>query len=178
MAEAITGLRVAKSYLDTPDAEASIEAPVLDFQLAESMGVQILAVLGYFNLIDRTAGAAASLDVAFTQELHREDGTLDAPLIEEGDGGPIFNSDDDIFWAQSLNRTDLEDQTNGQGGVTMAVTPSGLVTFPEPLLSARNITHRVHGSDPAYNVACTVLIYYKFVRFTMSEMGFLLSRRT
>ena len=61
----------------------------------------------------------------------------------------------------------------------MLVTPSAPVIYNPPLFAARNLTHRGETTNSALaNVTLVVTIYYRFVKFSLSELGLILARRT
>jgi len=59
----------------------------------------------------------------------------------------------------------------------LSVSPSGLITFREPIRTARNITHSGKTEVTGQQLDAGVLIYYHYIRFTNEELGFLLARR-
>ena len=89
-----------------------------------------------------------------------------------------MNIDTEYIYRQDflgLNQT--EAATRGGSGYAIMVTPSGLVTFPTPFLSARNITHRAESVAANNSMGFEVLIYYNYIEFSLAEIGFLLARR-
>lgn len=176
MPKIISGLRVARSFV-TPSGVAVVSRE-LDFQLGANQGISIQAVLGYGLGHDDTPTPSdtAPVPVSAIQTLHLETGAIeDIPLVGGEDEDDI---DTEIFYAQMFGSQFIVGNTAtfGAGGWGV-VTPSGLVTFAEPILTARNITHSAKTEATGQLLDCGVLIYYKYVLFSGSELGFLLARR-
>ena len=70
-----------------------------------------------------------------------------------------------------------DSSTEFRASLTLQVTPSGLVTYPREIFTARNITHRAVQSSTNGDSVCSVLIFYTFVEFTLAELGLILARR-
>lgn len=171
----ISGLRIARSLV-TPTG-AAVVSRELDFQLGADQGISISAVLGGGEAHDDSPAASDTVPalVTATQSLHLETGTLESfPFAGAADEDDI---DTEIFWAQSLFGQFQIPATAGGGGGWGAVTPNGLVTFAEPILTARNITHRGETLTTGQQSNSWVLIYYHFVIFTNAELGLFLARR-
>lgn len=175
MAQIISGLRVARSMV-SPTGAATVSRE-LDFQLGAAQGIEISAVLGGGHLYDNSPGTSDTVPASdpAVQTLHLETGTLeDFPLIAAEDEDDI---DTEIFWAQSWGMYFQVPATAGGGGGNVIVMPSGLVTFAEPIRTARNITHAGKTEQTDQFLDAWVLIYYHYIQFTNAELGFLLARR-
>lgn len=169
----ISGLRVARSFV-TPANNGTVERE-LDFQLATQQGIAIHGVLGIVQHIAITAQTALEAVYA-AQTLHLETGTLEAPPMDAAEDADDI--DTEIFYEQAIGISHQEEAaTRGGSNFGGYITPSGLVTFPIPILSARNITHRGEIVDANGEALFGVFIYYNYVHFTMNEIGFLLARR-
>jgi len=175
MAEIISGLRVARSLL-TPGG-ASVVSAELDFQLGARQGIEISAVLGVGAFSDLNPATSDTVLVAgrATSTLHMETGSLEDPGGEAGDDA--VDIDTEIFYMQEFQHVVQVPATAGGGGGGIQVSPSGLVTFSEPIRTARNITHRTETFVTGQSLEAFVFIYYHYILFTNSELGFLLARR-
>lgn len=176
MPRTISGQRIARSMV-SPTGAANEVARVLDFQLAADQGIQIDAVLGYGFIHDDSPAASDTVPAAIrgAQTLHLEEGATEDIDFAAGDDDDEI--DTEIFFVQSFTEVFQIPATAGGGGGAVSITPSGLVTFPEPIVSPRNITHKGHTFEADCDLEAGVLIYYKYVQFTNAELGVLLSRR-
>jgi len=175
MARIISGLRIARSFV-TPQA-AEVVSRELDFQLGSDQGIQIEAVLGLGVVTDTTPAVSDTtlISAEGIQSLHMETGSLeDVPIAIAEDADDI---DTEIFYAQHMAHVSQVPSTVGGGGGALVVTPSGLVTFAQPIQTARNITHRGETLATGQAGRMHVYVYYRFVQFTNAELGFLLARR-
>lgn len=177
MTRRISGDRVGRSFV-TPTGNANEVERVLDFQLAADQGIAITSVLGYGSLHD--ASPAVSDTVPATaigfQTLHLEEGaTEDLPGIAGEDADDL---DTEIFWTQYFHTLSHVGSTATFGvGLAMTVTPSGLITFAQEIISPRNIIHKGRTALADSFLNGGVLIYYHFVEFSDQELGVLLARR-
>lgn len=172
----ISGLRIARSFV-SPDGVAEVTREI-DFQLGPEQGIQIHAVLGYGHIFDDSPAVSDTVPTQNRghQSLHLEAGTLENVPVGEGDDADDI--DTDIFYAQVWGSLILVGTTNTFGAAaSVTVTPSGLVTFPKPILAARNITHQGETFGTGSDLKAGVLIYYEYVKFSLAELGFLLARR-
>lgn len=176
MPREISGLRIAKSFISPTNAEVS---RVIDFQLGARQGIAISAVLGGI-MVDPNAFTPSTSTILFlqgTHTLHLEAGSLETVPDEQGEDEDTIDSE--IFYRQEISVGGNDDvSTEFRASLTVSVTPSGIVPFAIPILTARNITHR--GINPSANLdtLCHVIIYYTFVEFTLAELGLILARRT
>lgn len=174
----ISGLRHARSLL-TPEG-TEVLTTELDFQLGPRMGIAIYSVLGHLTgFINTSLGSLADEINSrnIFQTLHLETGTVEDPL--DSAAQDAYDIDTEIFYRQDFTQQFYHDTTAGEGkALSTSVTPNGLVTFPEPILTARNITHRAEALVADVDGICGVLIAYKYVEFSLSEMGLLLARRS
>lgn len=168
----ISGLRVARSLV-TPIG-AAVAQNELDFQLAVRQGIAIHAVLGFGQFVPVSSTTWAMFRAH--QHLHLETGTVE--VLPDAAGDDEVNVDTEIFWAQWFTAL-VQDEAATRGGSAGStnVVPSGLITFPVPILSARNITHVGETVTTSHSLEATVLIYYHYVEFSLAEMGLLLARR-
>lgn len=172
----MTTIRVARSFV-TP-AAATVDR-VLDFQLAVNQGIKIHAVLGLVHAINDSSPVVsdtAITSVRASHHLHMEEGTLE-PLPDVS-GEDEDDIDTEIFWAQAAFMNYVVGSTATFGaGPALFVSPNGLTVFPEPILSARNITHSGVAIGTDILAEFQVLIYYNYVVFSNAELGLLLARR-
>lgn len=174
MSKPISALRIASSILT--GAGAQVLTAELDFDLGIDQGIEIFGVLGnVIEVSDSTLVAAddALNNVAGLQTLHLETGALSDPLDAGGDDA--VRIDTEIFYRQDALAV-VQNHATAQAGAGIVVTPAGLLTFPVPILTARNITHRLESLATDQNVIMAVLVYYRFVDLETNEQVFLLQR--
>jgi len=166
----LTGLRIATSYL-TPSGVASDSAEI-DFQLGAQEGIEIFSVVGTVTILAE-ALAAASTETQAEQTLHLRTGTLETVPNASGEDAQLIDSS--IFYRQDI--TVLGQETSGIGSAAIAITPQGLVPYPEPIFSSQNITHLAEGHEASWVFGMGIHIFYRFVKFSLSELGLILARR-
>lgn len=175
MPREISGLRIARSFI-TPDATEVQRA--LDFQLGARQGISIHGVLGSM-MPDDTLTTVSSSTVGFetaSHTLHLETGSLETVPDEAAEDEDTIDSE--IFWRQDMVVGGNDDaSTEFRASLAVTISPNGLVTFPTPIFSARNITHRGIATDNVLDFKAHVLIYYTFVEFSLAELGLILARR-
>ena len=176
MPRVISGQRVGRSFV-SPTGAANAVSRVLDFQLAADQGVQLEAVLGYGVLHDDSPATSDTVPAVARaiQSLHLEEGTTEVLDFAAGDDDDEL--DTEVVWVQSFAEVFQVPATAGGGGGSLTVTPSGLVVFPDPIVSPRNITHKGYTFEADCDLEAGILFYYRYVQFTNAELGVLLSRR-
>lgn len=176
MPREISGLRIARSFITPPNSEVS---RVMDFQLGARQGIAIHAVLGDM-VIDSTGftpSAAAQTVLNGTHTLHLESGNLET--VPDAGGEDEDTIDSEVFFRQSLLYVGNDDLTTEfRASAAVLVTPSSIVNFERPILTARNITHRGIALQSSLDFLAHVIIYYVFVEFSLAELGLILARRT
>jgi len=176
MPREISGTRIARSFITPTEAEVS---RVLDFQLGARQGIAIEAVLGTMSVDPANTTVSTSV-IGFdnsTQTLHFESGSLET--VPDAAGEDEDTIDSEVFFRQELTMGASDDvSTEFRASLAIVVNPNGLIAFREPLLTARNITHRGINSGTRLDALAHVIIYYKFVEFSLSELGLILARRT
>jgi len=175
MPRVLSGVRYASSFL-SPTGANEVEQEI-DFQLGSDDGIRIHSVLGYGQYYDNTPAVSDTVPASSIghQTLHLEQGaTEDLPDVA---GNDAVNIDTEVFFLQHWSLTFQVPATAGGGGGTIHVTPSGLWIPPQPIDSARNITHKATTLTADTFLNCGVLISYQYVRFSQSELGAILSRR-
>jgi len=168
MAQVISGMRFARSYLTPSNAQLTGE---LDFNLAVRGGVQVHAVAGHMAPL----ALVAQSDLTPTnghQTLHLETDALET--IPNADAEDELSIDSEVFYRQDAAFVSFNGTTEAAAAIHLS--PNGLVVFPEPILSARNITHAAL-SNGAFAIGWGVIVYFKYVIFSNAELGILLSRR-
>lgn len=174
MPRIISGLRFARSFLSP--AGVQVAQAELDFQLATRQGIAIYAILGNMTNYGNSGLLGTNEESnPVVQTVHLETGALEAPLNAAGEDA--VNIDTEIFYRQDLVLIGMA-EAGGAGSYQASVTPNGLVSYQEAVLSARNITHRAETVEAAMLAECEVTIHYKYVEFSRSEMGVLLARRS
>jgi len=174
MPEILSGPRTARSFVTPGGVE--VITRVLDFNFAADQGIQINAVLG--NLVSDDLSPAASdtvpVRIPGSQTLHLEEGTIeDMPGATAEDADEI---DTEVFFQQEVQGQFQVPATAGGGGGSGG---QGALYIPyiKPILVARNITHRGETRVAGQAANCSVLIFYEYVRFSLSELGLILARR-
>jgi len=170
MGRPLSDWRVARSFIGAAAAEESAE---MDFNIGQREAIEISSVLG---LMGPTAVVSTTTPtpVLSEQSLHIESGTIDA-LNSTGAAADQFDRDTEVIYEQALSVIAFDGTTEGAGAIS--VTPSGLVVFAEPILSPINLTHRVDNEGSVMDVGCTLLVYYRYVELSTSELAFQFARR-
>ena len=172
MAKTISDVRVARSFIGggTPSTSETVE---LDFNLSTREAIRIYGVLGNINIADGIAITVTHAARIWDQSLHLEEGTLTAPTTN-GAGADQFENDDEIIFHQQF-MVNLFGLAAGGGGIGTTLTPNGLMTYPEPLLSVVNPTHRVQLDEE--EAGFELLIFYDYVELSDGEMALAFARR-
>ncbi len=175
MPREISGLRIARSFISPTNSQVSRE---LDFQLGPRQGIAIHAVLGSIWPDAGTAISTATIvHTNGNHTLHLETGSLETVPDLAGEDEDTIDSE--VFWRQDIYQGGNDDiSTEFRASLSTIVTPSGLITFPQPIFAARNITHRGIAVQAAFDFNAHVILYYIFVEFSLSELGLILARRT
>ena len=178
MARPVSGLRVARSLL-TPEG-AQVLTQEIDFQLGARMGIEIHGIYG--GISGAEDASVAALDDSITtrnglQTVHLETGVVEDPLDSAAEDA--FDIDTEIIWRQDITQSTIWTSVVTEGaGLAYIVTPVNTVWFPEPIQSARNITHRAEAVVADGDFRMNILIYFKYIQFSLREMGVLMARRT
>lgn len=175
MPREISGLRIARSFITPTETRVSRE---LDFQLGARQGIAIHAVLG--GLMPDAAGytpsGATQSEFNANQTLHLETGSLET--VPDSTGEDEDTIDSEVFYRQDLWIGGNDDAaTEFRASLSAMVTPSGIVPFPRPIFTARNITHSGISSSTSLDTLAPVILYYTFVEFSLAELGLILARR-
>jgi len=172
----VSGMRVARSFVSPTGAANTVERE-LDFQLGSDDGIQIEGVLGYGHYFDASPAPSDTVPLGQLahQTLHLETGATEALPDDAGDDADDI--DTEIFYVQAYSLVWIQGSTVTYGaGGSLTITPSGMWVPPEPILSPRNIIHKGTSDVADSFLNCGVLIYYRYVRFTTSELGTILAR--
>jgi len=169
----VSGMRIARSFV-TPAGAAAVTREI-DFQLGSQEGVEILGVLGTMRP-ETLSGVASFVQAGGVQTLHLETGSLETVPADAGEDEDTIDTEQ--FYRQDVFGSVFDGTT--EGAASIMVTPSGMLWYPEssPIRTARNITHRGEGHVATDTWGMHVMIYYRFVRFTLAEMGVILARRS
>jgi len=174
MPTTISGPRRARSFV-TPNG-ASVVSRVIDFNFATNQGIEITAVLGTGLAIDLSPATSDTVPAAVrgAQSLHLEEGQLeDVPIVAADDADEV---DTEVFFQQEFGGLFQVPATAGGGGGS--ATPQNLyLPYKDPILVARNITHRGETTLAGQDGFFGVLIFYHYVVFTIAELGLILARR-
>lgn len=175
MPQIISGPRRARSMV-TPTGAQEVTR-VLDFNFASDQGIQIEAVLGNIAATDQNPSPSDTGVVAIpgAQTLHLEEGTIeDIPFAAGEDADQI---DTEVFFEHNTMGLFLVGATNTFGGGGSGGTSALYVPYRDPILVARNITHRGQSANTGQDVRASVLIFYRYVRFSTAELGLIFARR-
>jgi len=170
MPKAISDWRMARSMIGNAGTLESVE---LDFNIGNREAIEIASVLGIINVSSITEGASI-LPIAVEQSLHVEDGQIETILSAETDADS-FDNDSEVIYQQSATMVSFNGTT--EGAAYLEITPSGLVTYAHPIVSAINLTHRSDNAAGSSGSACILLIEYRYVELTNEELGFFFARR-
>ena len=175
MPREISGLRIARSFVTPAGAEVSRE---LDFQLGARQGIAIHQVIGTTMVgVGGLISAATQASDRGVQTLHLETGSLETVPDLEGEDEDTIDSE--IFYRQDYSRFGNDDVTTEfRASAALLLSPNDPVAYPQPILTARNITHRGITSSSNNSALFSVIILYTFVEFSLSELGLILARRT
>jgi len=171
MVKAISDVRVARSFIGA-GTPSTVETVELDFNLSTREAIRIYGVLGNINKADGVAIVVTDAARLWDHSLHLEEGTLTAPNTA-GAAADQFENDDEIIYHQHLAHVHFMG-ANG-GGMGIESSPNGIVTFPEPILSVVNPTHRV--SPDEEEGGYELFIYYDYVELSDGEMALAFARR-
>ena len=151
---------------------AEIITREIDFQLGPQMGIEVFSVIG--SCPEYIGGESSAFEShLLVQTLHAAVGTLETVATENTEDEDQIDSE--IFFRQDILKQSAS--ATGTGLVSVTAMPNGVVTFPEPYLLARNFTHRGESPDAAVTGILVVVFYYRYVVFTLSELGLILGRR-
>lgn len=171
MVKVISDVRVARSFIG--GALSAVETVELDFNLGTREAVRFYGIVGTIRISDAFPSGAAPVLGSWDQSLHLEDGTVTAPNTS-GLAADQFDNDDEIIYHQLAALAALDD-TAGTGGLSLEQTPNGMVTFPEPIISPLNPTHRVSSAE--VTAGYELLMYYDYVELSDAELGLAFARR-
>ncbi len=172
MTRAISDVRVARSFLGSVASTA--KTVELDFNLSTKEAIRIYGVLGNIRVNDGVDPILALTGGRiWDQSLHLEEGTVDAPNTSGGTADQFENDSEIIYhqyWAMHLYSIAV-----AGGGLGVTQSPASLVTFPEPIISVVNPTHRV--SPDEEEAGFELLIYYDYIELSDGEMALAFARR-
>jgi len=169
----LSGTRQARSMLSPSNAVLTQE---IDFGVAARQGIEVLGVLGTIGIANITISATFASNRHGQQSVHLETGTLeDIPFDVAEDA---YLSDTEVIFEQRLHthHQSVGGAAGDGGSANSFVTPTGLIDLRGlGVYSARNLTHRAEASANI-EVVFDVLIYYRYVEFSLGELGFILAR--
>ena len=171
MARAISDVRVARSFIGAGTASTA-ETSELDFNLSTKEAIRIYAIQGNILVASGIGASAEPVGLLWDQSLHLEEGTVDIPNTA-GAAADEFENDSEIIFHQYCHIQSLS--AAGLAGLAMQLSPSGLLTYPEPIISVVNPTHRV--SPDEEEAGFELLIYYDYIELSDGEMALAFARR-
>jgi len=175
MPTVISGPRRARSFV-TPAGNEVVQR-VLDFNFAATQGIQIEAVLGSLSVVDLSPAVSDTVpaDLYVSQSLHLEEGTIEnIPFLDGEDADEI---DSEVFYLDHAQGQFQTGTTNTFGAGGNAGHSSLYVAYRDPILVARNISHRGEGRQTGQVGKAHVVIYYRYVQFSTQELGLIFARR-
>lgn len=169
----LSGTRTARSMLSPDNA---VEVALMEFPLGARQGIELMAILGTVGVVNFTYSTTPSSALNGMQTLHLEAGALeDVPFTVAEDGVLI---DTEVAFTQRLHSHQQSVGNaagDGSHGSTF-VTPTGLVDLRGMnIYSARNLTHRAEAANNV-EIVFDLLLYYRYVEFSLSELGLVLAR--
>jgi len=169
----VSGMRIARSFVTPTESAVS---RVIDFQLGAQEGIRIRKVFGDMQISGSnwTPSATALGSLQGVHTLHAESGSLETVPDTAGEDEDTIDSE--IFYRQVYEVAGIDEPT-AQGAASISVVPNGPWEYEGGLFLARNITHRGITSSASLDLSCHVTILYNFVKFSLSELGFILARR-
>lgn len=170
MPKPISAWRTARSFIGNTGAEETVE---LDFNIGTREAIEISGVLGMMAPTAAVA-SASNVPVVSAQSLHIEDGTVEV-LSDTGAAADQFERDSEVIFEQILSVTSFDGTT--EGGSAISQTPSGLVVYANPVLSPINLTHRVDNEASSLDVGARLLIFYRYVELSDTELALEFARR-
>lgn len=170
MTTPVSAWRIARSFIGNAATEESQE---LDFNIGTREAIEIAGILGTLAPTAATS-TTTNTPVLSEQSLHAEDGTIEA-LNSTGAAADQFERDSEVMYHQVLSAIVFDGTTEGAGA--LAVTPSGWVNYPRPLLLPFNPTHRVDNEGAVMDVGATLLIMYRYVSLSVGELALEFARR-
>lgn len=170
MPKAISAWRMARSFIGNTATQESVE---LDFNIGSREAIEIAGILG---TLAPTAAVATGTPtpVLSEQTLHAEDGTIQA-LNSPASAADQFERDSEVLYHQVLSVIAFDGSTEAAGAI--AVTPSGWVTYPRPILLPFNPTHRSDNEGAVLDVGATLLLMYRYVQLSDTELALEFARR-
>lgn len=172
MTKPISDWRVANSHIGQGGV-STVETAELDFNIGAREAIEIAAVLGILILSTITESATGIDPHAAIQTLHVEDGTIQDVEVSSSEADN-FDNDSEVIYEQVMNMAAFNGTT--EAAAMLEVHPSGLVTFPEPIVSPINLTHRVENNSTS-TVSARLFMYYRYVELTDAELALQFSRR-
>ncbi len=171
MTKPISDWRVANSHIGQAGV-SSVESAELDFNIGSREAIEIAGVQGILILSTVVAAATFAPHQA-VQTLHIEDGTLQDVEVSTSEAD-VFDNDSEVIYEQVMNIDALIGVD--EAAAMLEVHPGGLVTFPRPILSPINLSHRVENNSGS-TVSARLLIHYRYVELTDAELVLQFSRR-
>lgn len=171
MPRAISDWRVANSFIGQAGV-SSVETAELDFNIGSREAIEIAGVLGLL-IISTITEVTTPAPIQAVQTLHIEDGMIQDVEVSTSEADN-FDNDSEVIYQQVMN----VDAVIGvdEASEMIDVHPSGLVTFPAPILSPINLTHRAENNSNL-TTAARLLIYYRYVALSDAELALQFSRR-
>ena len=171
MTKPISDWRVANSFIGQGGV-STVETAELDFNIGSREAIEISGVLGLI-IVSTITAVTLPAPIQAVQTLHIEDGTLEDVEVSTSEAD-VFDNDSEVIYEQVMN-IDAVIGTD-EASSMLHVHPSGLVTFPEPILSPINLTHRAENNSNL-TTAHRLLIYYRYVELSDAELAFQFARR-
>lgn len=175
MPRAISNVRVASDVITHEGGTTPTEREI-DFDLGLNEAIEIFGIVGLVNsFATYTVGTSPGADSGVQALQLDPDNPRDiAHLTSDTD---ITFLDEEAIFMQAVQAIGFNDTTNGTGGLATTVTPNGLVTYPEQILSAINPSHTIVTNGADLDFVGTLMIHYRYVQLTQQEIAFQVARR-
>jgi len=166
----ISDVRVCRSFIGGALA-STVVTQEIDFDISVQQAIEVFAVYAVFGQTAVTIPTSMP-DTQFAHvSLHREQDAIVAPNNIPADADEL-DIDSEVI-AEFFNQASLMD---GSTEAAAGWVPSNhAFVYPQPLLTARNLTHRTE-TDAAFSVASILLIHYRYVKLSAQETVLMFGR--
>lgn len=172
MSQALSDVRIARSVIGHTTSAGTAQTQEMDFDFGVQEAIEIFGVQGL--MLPDISSVASSVSMLALQTLHLEDDALTTVPDDDGDAD-LFETDSEIAFMQELHMLDFDGTTEAHASAY--INPTGLIVFPEPILSAANMTHRTVCDHANLDFAGTLLVHYRYVKLSFNELAFAIARR-
>lgn len=175
LARVLTNTRIATSFY-THEAGSTQGGQEVDFDLGTNQAIEIFSVFGVVDSLENITAVATLQAPSVQHSLHLEDDNPRDTGLEITDTD-LVELNDEVIYKQSVVSVQAHDTTNGVGSAGLAITPTGMVTYPEPILTAANLQHQFKASGTNMDIAATLYIFYRYVLLSNQELAGIIAVR-